>query len=29
MRERVELLGGNVLAEPRELGWIVRVAVPA
>jgi signal transduction histidine kinase len=29
MRERIELLDGTVLAEPRELGWTVRVAVPA
>jgi signal transduction histidine kinase len=29
MRERIELLGGNVLAEPREQGWTVQVAVPA
>lgn len=29
MRERVESLGGNVLAEPRGQGWIVQVAVPA
>ena len=29
MRERVELLGGEVLAEPHERGFTVRVAVPA
>jgi signal transduction histidine kinase len=29
MRERIELLGGNVLAEPREQGWTMQVAVPA
>jgi signal transduction histidine kinase len=28
MRERIELLGGQVVAEPCALGWIVRVAVP-
>ena len=29
MRERVELLGGEVLAAPNASGWTVRVAVPA
>jgi len=29
MRERVELLGGDVVAGPRDQGWSVRVAVPA
>jgi signal transduction histidine kinase len=29
MRERVELLGGNVEAGPRDRGWTVQVAVPA
>jgi signal transduction histidine kinase len=29
MRERVELLGGEVVAEPHERGFTVRVAVPA
>jgi len=28
MRERIELLGGHVVAEPSELGWTVQVAVP-
>jgi signal transduction histidine kinase len=28
MRERIELLGGNVSAEPDERGWTVRAAVP-
>ncbi len=28
MRERIELLGGQVVAEPGALGWIVQVAVP-
>jgi signal transduction histidine kinase len=28
MRERIELLGGQVLAEPCERGWTVQVAVP-
>jgi signal transduction histidine kinase len=29
MRERVEVLGGEILAEPHERGFTVRVAVPA
>ncbi len=29
MRERIELLGGHVVAEPSALGWRVEVAVPA
>lgn len=29
MRERIELLGGSVSAEPDERGWTVRAAVPA
>ncbi len=29
MRERIELLGGQVVAEPSALGWTVQVAVPA
>ena len=29
MRERIELLGGQVVAEPNALGWTVQVAVPA
>ena len=28
MRERIELLGGQVVAEPSPLGWTVQVAVP-
>ncbi len=28
MRERIELLGGRVIAEPSQLGWTVQVAVP-
>ena len=28
MRERIELLGGQVVAEPSALGWTVQVAVP-
>jgi signal transduction histidine kinase len=28
MRERIELIGGEVQAEPNEQGWTVRVAVP-
>ena len=28
MRERIELLGGHVVAEPNALGWTVQVAVP-
>lgn len=28
MRERIELLGGHVVAEPRAAGWTVEVAVP-
>ena len=28
MRERIELLGGHVVAEPSARGWTVRVAVP-
>jgi signal transduction histidine kinase len=28
MRERIELLGGRVIAEPGPLGWTVDVAVP-
>jgi signal transduction histidine kinase len=28
MRERIELLGGQVVAEPSPVGWIVQVAVP-
>jgi signal transduction histidine kinase len=28
MRERVELLGGEVRAEPSQSGWTVHVAVP-
>lgn len=28
MRERIELLGGSVSAEPEERGWTVRAAVP-
>ncbi len=28
MRERIELLGGQVVAEPSSLGWTVQVAVP-
>jgi signal transduction histidine kinase len=28
MRERIELLGGSVRAEPTQPGWTVRVAVP-
>jgi signal transduction histidine kinase len=29
MRERIELLGGEVVAEPSPIGWTVHVAVPA
>lgn len=29
MRERIELLGGEVQAQPSSSGWTVRVAVPA
>ncbi|HEY7946924.1 MAG TPA: histidine kinase [Acidimicrobiales bacterium] len=29
MRERIELLGGDVVAEPSGPGWTVQVAVPA
>ena len=29
MRERIELLGGEVQAKPSESGWTVHVAVPA
>ncbi len=29
MRDRVELLGGQVVAEPRAPGWMVEVEVPA
>jgi signal transduction histidine kinase len=29
MRERIELLGGQVVAEPSAVGWTVHVAVPA
>ncbi len=29
MRERIELLGGQVIAGPKALGWTVAVAVPA
>jgi len=29
MRERIELLGGEVVAEPSAFGWTVEVAVPA
>jgi signal transduction histidine kinase len=29
MRERIELLGGSVRAEPEEQGWTVHVQVPA
>ena len=29
MRERIELLGGQVVAEPSARGWTVQVAVPA
>jgi len=29
MRERIELLGGQVVAEPSDLGFTVQVAVPA
>jgi signal transduction histidine kinase len=29
MRERIELLGGQVRAEPTPSGWTVQVAVPA
>lgn len=29
MRERIELLGGHVVAEPSSPGWTVQVAVPA
>jgi signal transduction histidine kinase len=28
MRERIELLGGHVVAEPSAIGWTVHVAVP-
>ena len=28
MRERIELLGGHVVAEPSSLGWSVQVGVP-
>jgi signal transduction histidine kinase len=28
MRERIELLGGRIVAEPHELGWMVQAAVP-
>ncbi|HUY21813.1 MAG TPA: histidine kinase [Acidimicrobiales bacterium] len=28
MRERIELLGGQVVAQPSTLGWTVQVAVP-
>ena len=28
MRERIELLGGRVVAEPSALGFTVQVAVP-
>ena len=28
MRERIELLGGEVSAEPHDHGWTVRAAVP-
>jgi signal transduction histidine kinase len=28
MRERIELLGGEVRAEPSERGWTLRVVVP-
>jgi signal transduction histidine kinase len=29
MRERIELLGGQVVVEPSSLGFTVEVAVPA
>ena len=28
MRERIELLGGHIVAEPHERGWVVQAAVP-
>jgi len=28
MRERIELLGGEVFAAARDSGWTVRAAVP-